>query len=121
MALKLGIHVLCKLQRLVHLEAFGEGGPQSGRGRGGGPKEVWAGTKRHLKGQKAGSTRSECCPFVMNDNNHHPVGWTGALCLSPAPLGCHVVQLLSQVQLCSAMDCSTPGFPVLHYGILNGR
>ena len=35
MALQLGIHVLCKLQRLVHLEAFGEGGPQSGGGGGG--------------------------------------------------------------------------------------
>ena len=33
MALQLGIHVLCKLQRLVHLEAFGEGGPQGGVGR----------------------------------------------------------------------------------------
>ena len=26
-----------------------------------------------------------------------------------------VVQLLSCVHLCKAMDCSTPGFPVLHY------
>ena len=26
-----------------------------------------------------------------------------------------VVQLLSHVQLCHHMDCSTPGFPVLHY------
>ena len=34
MALQLGIHVLCKQQRLVYLEAFGEGGPQSGRGVG---------------------------------------------------------------------------------------
>ena len=25
-----------------------------------------------------------------------------------------VVQLLSHVRLCDAMDCSTPGFPVLH-------
>ena len=26
-----------------------------------------------------------------------------------------VVQLLSRVRLCNPMDCSTPGFPVLHY------
>ena len=26
-----------------------------------------------------------------------------------------VVQLLSHVQLCNPMDCSTPGFPVLHH------
>ena len=26
-----------------------------------------------------------------------------------------VVQLLSLVQLCNPMDCSMPGFPVLHY------
>ena len=26
-----------------------------------------------------------------------------------------VVQSLSRVQLCDPMDCSTPGFPVLHY------
>ena len=26
-----------------------------------------------------------------------------------------VVQLLSRVQLCNSMDCSMPGFPVLHY------
>ena len=26
-----------------------------------------------------------------------------------------VVQLLSHVQLCDSMDCSTPGLPVLHY------
>ena len=26
-----------------------------------------------------------------------------------------VVQLLSRIQLCDPMDCSTPGFPVLHY------
>ena len=71
-----------------------------GGGVGGqGPKEVWAGTKRHLKGQKAGSTRSEFCPFVMNDNNHHPVAWTGALAYLLTPPGCHVVQSLSQVQL----------------------
>ena len=25
-----------------------------------------------------------------------------------------VVQLLSRVQLCDPVDCSTPGFPVLH-------
>ena len=24
------------------------------------------------------------------------------------------VQLLSRIQLCDPMDCSTPGFPVLH-------
>ena len=26
-----------------------------------------------------------------------------------------VTQLLSRVQLCDPMDCSTPGFPVLHH------
>ena len=26
-----------------------------------------------------------------------------------------VVQSLSHVQLCDAMDCNTPGFPVLHH------
>ena len=26
-----------------------------------------------------------------------------------------IVQLLSHVQLCSPMDCSMPGVPVLHY------
>ena len=26
-----------------------------------------------------------------------------------------VVQLLSRIHLCDPMDCSTPGFPVLHY------
>ena len=25
-----------------------------------------------------------------------------------------VVQLLSHVRLCDSMDCSTPGFPILH-------
>jgi len=28
---------------------------------------------------------------------------------------CSVVQLPSRVRLCSHMDCSTPGFPVLHH------
>ena len=27
----------------------------------------------------------------------------------------HVAQSLSPVSLCNPMDCSTPGFPVLHY------
>ena len=27
---------------------------------------------------------------------------------------CAVVQSLSRVRLCNPMDCSTPGFPVLH-------
>ena len=27
---------------------------------------------------------------------------------------CAVVQSLSRVRLCNPMDCSTPGFPILH-------
>ena len=43
--------------------------------------------------------------------------WRGLPC-SPAgdlPDPVVVVQLLSCVQLCNSMDCSTPGFPILHH------
>ena len=40
--------------------------------------------------------------------------WAGSLNLDwPVPKTL-VVHLLSHVQLCDLMDCSTPGFPVLH-------
>ena len=41
--------------------------------------------------------------------------WACLHLLSPSwPYGISSVQLHSHVQLCDPMDCSTPGFPVLH-------
>ena len=37
------------------------------------------------------------------------------ICAVPASVVVAVVQLLSHVQLCDPINCSTPGFPVLHH------
>ena len=41
-----------------------------------------------------------------------PVAWTE---VSASVSSLLVVQLASHVRLCDRMNCSTPGFPVLHY------
>ena len=45
----------------------------------------------------------------------HPCLFQQSLWSHPPREAIAVVQSLSRVRLCNPMDCSTPGFPVLHY------
>ena len=52
----------------------------------------------------------------MNELDRRGIwGELGCVVLHPCPGNNVVVQSLCHVVLCHSMDCSTPGFPVLHY------
>ena len=59
----------------------------------------------------------KCLTQYMDHRNHFLNNMTLVLIVSFVTC-CYiiaVVQLLSRVQFCDPMDCSTPGFPVLYY------
>ena len=76
-------------------------------------------TSQVLKGKQGERLRAQEGAAVMDEMNRDTLGPLQEVCFSfisyffiPLLL---FVELLSHVQLCDSMDCSTPGFPALHY------